>query len=143
MIDSAGPDSSVPCVCSEEPVGDWLKDLQERLYWNVSKTGSSATNYNTSDDIGCSFDEATINGEVSHKLSSRLRKASTLSVSMANIRVPDDNALGKRAVLEEPWAQSYIDDGPSHTRNFMLVKKAYSIFEPGFVSLNGHHSFAS
>lgn len=140
VIEAAGAQSSVPCVCSDEPVGDWLKDLQERLLWNVSKTGGPVSNLPSAPGQVPSPDDS---NEVEAR--SRFRKASTLSVSMANIRVPanDTTAQGKGPVPDEPWTESYIDDGGAQSGNFMLVKKAYSIFEPGVASLNGHHSFAS
>ena len=92
VIEPAGADSSVPCVCSDEPVGDWLKDLQERLYWNVSKTGCALTNNHTSPPDEVCSPNVSSNEDEGH---SRLRKTSTLSVSMANIRLPDDAIQGK------------------------------------------------
>ena len=65
LIESAGGRDLVPCVCSEEPVGDWLTDLQERLYWNVSKTANSINPllHNKLQDDPCSLSvEQQLNG---------------------------------------------------------------------------------
>ncbi|XP_075241251.1 NAD kinase-like [Convolutriloba macropyga] len=133
LIESAGGRDLVPCVCSEEPVGDWLTDLQERLYWNVSKTANSINPllHNKLQDDPCSLSvEQQLNGHSHSRRHPSSPPSMTKSASSASLL---ESSLHSTSKNHSKFFNGTCEngDGEERRRNSMFVvnNKSYSILD--------------
>ena len=126
VIESSGGKDLVPCICSEEPVGDWLADLQERLYWNVSKTANSINPllHNTLDP--CATVEESLTSARRKETSANMSKSSS-SASLSDLK----NGFNEKLFR------------PSQETVFVMDNKSYSILDQDSHPLTNTKSYLS